>query len=190
MVRKDDLSVVQALIAHDDRMTRQFFFKDCRPLFQSIIRHVFSYEVNYDEFVNEFYLYLMEDDASKLRQFEGRSSIYQWLKVTAIRYFIAKRDRMIDENSKEAPVIYDNEENMEEPLLVRMDTDCILNMLPNKRYEYVIRRLILEEIDPKTVAAELEVSVDNLYNIKRRAMNALTKIVLKRVLRYENRFGK
>ena len=46
----------------------------------------------------------MENDAFRLRQFEGRSSVYQWLKVIAIRYFIAKRNRMID-NESEEPLI-------------------------------------------------------------------------------------
>ena len=72
-----DQDIIQALIDRDERVTQQFFFKSCRPLFTSIIRHVFSYEVDYDEFVSEFYLHLMENDAHRLRQFEGRSTIYQ-----------------------------------------------------------------------------------------------------------------
>ena len=91
-----DQQIIEALIARSEIVTRQFFFKSCRPLFQSIIRNVFSYEVDYDELVNELYIHLMENDAYRLRQFEGRSSLFQWLKVTAIRYFIAKRDGMID----------------------------------------------------------------------------------------------
>ena len=55
-----DKQITDALIARAERVTRQFFFGNCRPLFMSIIRNVFSYEVDYDEFVNEFYLYLME----------------------------------------------------------------------------------------------------------------------------------
>ena len=58
-----DKQIIEALIARDERVTEQFFYKNCRPLFLSIIRNVFSYEVNYDEFVNEFYLYLMENDS-------------------------------------------------------------------------------------------------------------------------------
>ena len=69
-----DKEIIEKLIARDERVTSLFFFKNCRPLFLSIIRYVFSYEVDYEEFVNEFYLYLMEENASKLRQFEGRSS--------------------------------------------------------------------------------------------------------------------
>ena len=91
-----DKQIVEALIERDEQVTQQFFFENCRPLFLSIIRYLFSYEVDYDEFVSEFYLYLMERDAYRLRQFEGRSTIYQWLKVTATRYFIAKRNRMVN----------------------------------------------------------------------------------------------
>ena len=83
--------IIRKLIEKDERVTRHFFFEKCRPLFLGIIKHVFSYEVNYDEFVNELYLHIMENDAARLRQFEGKSSIYQWLKVVAIRFFIAKR---------------------------------------------------------------------------------------------------
>ena len=96
-----DQQIIEALISRDEWVTLQFFFRKCRPLFMSIMRHVFSYEVDYDEFVNEFYLHLMENDAYRLRQFQGRSSIYQWMKVIAIRYFIAKRNDMIDMAPKE-----------------------------------------------------------------------------------------
>ena len=47
-----DQQIIEALIARDEQVTRQFFFGNCRPLFLSIIRRVFSYEVDYDEVVN------------------------------------------------------------------------------------------------------------------------------------------
>ena len=68
-----DQEIIQALILRDNRVTREFLFEQCRPLFLSIIHRVFDYEVDYDEFVNELYIYLMENDAVRLRQFEGRS---------------------------------------------------------------------------------------------------------------------
>ena len=193
MVMMTDQQIIQALIARDERVTQQFFFKSCRPLFKSIICYVFSYEVDYDEFVNEFYLYLMENDAYRLRQFQGRSTIYQWLKVIAIRYFIAKRENMIDMSPKEALV-----ENLERgddfedvrQTTARMDVEHLFSVMPNKRYVYVIRRLILEEADPRIVAEELQTNVDNLYNIKKRAISALTEIALKEVEKYEKRIHK
>lgn len=182
-----DQQIVEALIARDERVTQQFLFGNCRPLFLSIIRYVFSYEVDYDEFVSEFYVYLMENDAYRLKQFQGRSSIYQWLKVIATRYFIAKRNRMIDNASKDALLDSAARSEMEDDhksLMAKIDLEHLLSRLPNRRYAYVIRRLVLQEAEPKVVADELQTNVDNLYNIKKRAIAALTEIALKDVEKY------
>jgi hypothetical protein len=45
--------------------------------------------------------------------------------------------------------------------------------------------LVLQEADPMVVAQELETNVDNLYNIKKRAIAALTEGALKEVEKYE-----
>lgn len=176
-----DMQIIQALIARDGRVTQQFLFRDCRPLFASIIRNVFSYEVDYDEFVNEFYLYLLENDAYRLRQFQGRSSVYQWLKVVAVRYFIAKRDRMIDMESGDT--LSDSEArgvavDREGWMTAEVDVGHLLSSMPNRRYAYVIRRLILEDAEPEKVAQELRTNVANLYNIKKRAVASMTRMAL------------
>lgn len=183
-----DQQIIEALIARDERVTRQFFFKSCRPLFLSIIRYVFSYEVDYDEFVNEFYLYLMEGDAFRLKQFQGRSTIYQWLKIIAIRYFVAKRDSLIEMESKDSlldSVVQTETVDTEKSMTAKMDVERLFSLMPNSRYVYVIRRLILQEAEPKVVAQELGTNVDNLYNIKKRAIAALTEIALKEAEKYE-----
>lgn len=185
-----DQQIIEALIAKSETVTRQFFFKSCRPLFQSIIRNVFSYEVDYDELVNELYIYLMENDAYRLRQFEGRSSIFQWLKVTAIRYFIAKRDNMIDTGAEDPlfdSAVQKEGIDTEKAMTAKMDIERLLSLMPNKRYAYVIKRLIQQEAEPKDVAEELGTNVDNLYNIKKRALAALTESAIKDVERYGKR---
>lgn len=48
-----DQQIIEALIARNERVTQQFFFGNCRPLFLNIIRFVFSYEVDYDEFIED-----------------------------------------------------------------------------------------------------------------------------------------
>lgn len=182
-----DQQIIDALIARDDRVTRQFFFQSCRPLFLSIIRNVFSYEVDYEEFVNEFYVYLMDNDSYRLRQFEGRSSLYQWMKVVAIRYFIAKRDRLIENDSQEALIekaAATTPIDVEKKIDANVDISHLLKSLPNRRYEYVIRRLVLQDAEPKDVANELKITVDNLYNIKKRAVTALTEIALNEIKKY------
>ena len=64
---------------------------------------IFNFEVDYDELVNELYVYLMEDDAIKLRNFQYRSSVYQWLKVLSIRYFIKRQAQMTDNKKLKPP---------------------------------------------------------------------------------------
>ena len=175
-----DKQIIEALISRDEQVTKQFFFINCRSLFLSIIRHVFSYDVDYDEFVNEFYLYLMENDAYRLKQFQGRSTIYQWIKIVAIRYFIAKRNSMIDMETIDA----------EHGNVARMDTEYLLSIMSNSRYAFVIKRLVLQDVEPKVVAQELGTTIDNLYNIKKRAIAALTEIALKEIEKYEKAISK
>ena len=180
-----DQEIIQGLIARDNRVTKDFFFVNCRPLFCSIIRKLFNSDVDYDEFVNELYVYLMENDANKLRNFEYRSTVYQWLKVLAIRFFINKRGRMIDDTSQETP--YDGRSqtaDTEKDMTAEGDMERLFNNMPNKRYVHVIRCLILEDWEPEQLAHEMNITTANLYNIKRRAMAQLTCVALNDIKEY------
>ena len=187
-----DHEIIEALIRRDNHVTQDFLFKQCRPLLNSIIRHVFDYEVDYDECVNELYLYLMANDGEKLRQFEGRSSLYTWLKVTATRFYIKKRHLMIDNASHEPLYQQIDDDESETPSheasastsMAKMDVERLLTSMPNQRYAGVIRQLVLEEQEPEQVAKEMNITVDNLYNIKRRAILQLTQVALRDIRAY------
>ena len=176
-----DQEIVQGLIDRDNKITEQFFFVKCRPLLTAIMRLVFSYPVDYNEMVNELYKYMLSDDAAKLRQFQYRSSIYQWMKVVATRFFIRQRDLMIEDTSKEP--LYDKHDDevvdTAQTVAMKIDVDSLLALMDNKRYSDTIRRLVLEDTEPEKYAAEIGVTVDNLYNIKKRAIAALTRVAIK-----------
>jgi len=181
----NDRDIIQGLIARDNRVTKEFFFVKCRPLFYSVMKLVFDYEVTYDELVNELYVYLMEDDAYKLRHFHYRSSIYQWLKILSIRFFIKKRERMIDDNSQESP--YDVSilvPASESDASAEGDIQRLFENMLTKRYVHVIQKLVLEEIEPEQLAQEMSITTANLYNIKRRAMAQLTRAALNDIKEY------
>lgn len=179
-----DREIIQGLIDHDERMTQDFFFKKCRPLFTTIIQYVFDYEVEYDEFVNELYLYLMDNDAQKLRSFGFRSSVFQWLKTTAIRFFIKKRNRLIDNNSHELPS-YDHPADGTSDKDAEDDLERLFSLMPNKRYVMVIRRLILDDVKPEILAKEMGTNTANLYNIRRRAIAQLARVCLMDIHYYD-----
>ncbi|MBO4607783.1 MAG: sigma-70 family RNA polymerase sigma factor [Prevotella sp.] len=180
-----DQEIIQGLIARDNRVTEEFFFVKCRPLFLSIIRKVFDYEVEYDELVNELYLYLMEDDAIRLRSFEYRSTIYQWLKVLSIRFFIKKRKKMIENSDDDT--LYDGntiQQVDERDISAKDDLRRLFSLMPNQRYAHVIQRLVIEDMEPERLAEEMDITVENLYNIKRRAMAQLTQVALNDIREY------
>ena len=178
-----DIELRDALIAGDEGATEEFFFNKCRPLFISIIRRVFDYEVDYDECISELYIHLMEDDARRLKQFEGRSTIFQWMKIVATRFFISIRRKVIENNSSDHLLDVAAKHNVmssESQNDAQVDIAMLLDKMPNSRYAMVLKRLIIEDADPQEVADEMDIKIDNLYNIKKRAIAALMRLALEK----------
>lgn len=177
-----DQEIIQGLLERDNEITRQFLYVRCRPLLNAIIHVVFNYQVDYDEMVSELYSYLMANDGAKLRQFQYRSSIYQWLKVVATRFFIARHNNVIENASKEP--LYQREEDEHamdsvKAISDRIDIDNLLRMMNNQRYADAIRHLVINDMEPEKYASQIGVTVDNLYNIKKRAMSAFAELAIK-----------
>lgn len=183
-----DQEIIQRLINRDNRLTQAFFFKHCKPLFRSIISKLFDFEVDFDEFVNELYIHLMENDARRLRTFKFDSSLYAWLKMVAIHYFMDKKNHgKVIENEGMVPLIGKTEEPSTSHTMTeaKIDIEHLLTAMSNERYVYVIRRLILEDMAPEDLAAEMNITTANLYNIKKRAIQQMTLIVINETKRKE-----
>lgn len=183
-----DREIVSFLIAREPKVTAQFFFKDCRPLLLSVIRRVFGTQiVDYDEIISEIYVLLMENDAKKLRSFKFESTLYQWLKTIAIRHCLQLKNKakVIDNESQEPLVNSGREFSSTESSQARIDMETLLRQMKNQRYALVIRLLMINDRTPEEVARRLCVTVDNLYNIKRRAIQALAEVALKDKKHYE-----
>lgn len=181
-----DKEIVQKLIDRDNLVTQAFFFKHCKLLFLSIISNTFDYQVDYDEFVNELYIHLMEDDAHRLRTFNFSSSLYGWLKMVAIYYFLVEKnhDKLIDNESKE-PLTKKDEPNVtQDSLISKEDFKRLLAAMPNRRYAFVLEKLILEDMATEELAAEMRITVANLYNIKKRAILQLTQVAVNDIKYY------
>lgn len=176
-----DHQIIQGLINRDECITKDFFFGRCKPLFYGIIKTVFDNKAEYDELVDELYLYLMEDNAAKLRNFQFRCSVFQWLKVLSIHFFIRLRNqgKVIDDESQVSHYLEDNIviEN-DACYSAREDLRRLIEAIPNERYAFVIQRLVLDDVQPEELAQEMNITPANLYNIKKRAIRQLTQIAL------------
>lgn len=176
-----DRDIVEGILSNNPTIIEHFFFRECKPLFVYIIRSVFDGGQEINELVNEFYLYLQHDDWCKVRQFDYRSKLLTWMSVVAIRFFQKKRMLMIEFESIEA--LYDKNTHWHDPDTIqehRMDVKTAINKMPNERYRYVIEELELKERDPEELALEMNISVDNLYNIRRRARLQLKTIMVRK----------
>ena len=64
------------------------------------------------------------------------------------------------------------------------DMERLFDNMPNQRYAYVVRRLVIDGWEPEQLAKEMKITTANLYNIKRRAMAQLTRAALKDIKKY------
>ena len=91
--------------------------------------------------------------------------------VVAVRFFQKKRVQLID-----LPKVEDLNERTWERQNVssysidrRIDIKSALQKMSNVRYRMVIEEMDLCDVQPEQLAKEMNITVDNLYNIRRRA---------------------
>ena len=196
-MREEDRILVDGLIRKDDRITAEFL-RDYRPLFITAVRLVYDDHKD-EEFINdaigEIYYYLVRNDAAKLKSFKGESSFGAWLKIVVIRLLKYKKKygKLIDSVTSDIH----SEKEIEQNAGIIEDTmsafeakeylEYLFSKMSNKRYVEVIRALVLEDKKPKDIAMFKGITVDNLYNIKKHALDALTKIAIEERDRYENK---
>ncbi|MDR0982993.1 MAG: sigma-70 family RNA polymerase sigma factor [Culturomica sp.] len=167
-----DRELIDGILANDEEIIRIFFFECCAPMFRYIVAKVFRNREEQDELINELYIYLHENDWYKLRQFNFRSKLTTYVSVVAMRFFMRMRNRMI-EFDLDSALYLQNEDTTYDIQDAKMDLNTILSSLPNERYRKVIYALYIEDVEPEMLAQEFDITIANLYNIKRRALTQL-----------------
>jgi len=177
-----DTAIIAALLSRDEEVTHMFFHVWCRPLLLSLMGKVFPGGADYDELVSELYLHLMEEEGRRLRTFKGRSSLFQWLKCVATRFFIERRDggAVIEERSHEP--LYNETDPSGDPgerEYLEEDVKRLIALVPNLRYRHILKRILLDDASYEDLSEELGTTLPNLYNLKKRAMAAFTAIAIR-----------
>ena len=173
-----DEQLVDGIVAGDAAVVEYFFFKKCKPIFVYIVHKVYDGRVNEQELINELFLYLAENDWYKVRQFDFRSKFTTWTQVVATRFFLKKRAQLIENDSDET--LNKRRErgfSAHRAMDRRIDIRKALAVMPNERYRMVITALDLRGVSPEQLAERMEITVDNLYNIHRRALAQLRLVM-------------
>lgn len=173
-----DQEIVSAILANDCRMIEYFFCKKCSKMLSYIAVSMFDSNINRNELISELFIYLSANNWRKLAQFDFRSSLMTWMSVVAIRFFQKKRIELIESQSSEALINQNAMTNSPiESLDQKIDIMDAINKMKNARYRYAIIALDIEDRQPDEVAKEMAISVDNLYNLHRRALVQLRNIL-------------
>lgn len=148
-----DQEIVEKLLERDTIVTRWFYYVKCRPLFLSLMKKLFKYPIEYDEFVNEVVVFLMENDDHRLKSFDFQSTFMYWLQRCLVRHFIRIGKVMIDDTSKEPPYPLEGSEvDVVSQINAKLDLDILLKILAkdNPRHSYVIKRILVDDAEFKT----------------------------------------
>ncbi len=176
-----DEQLVFGIIHNDQPLIEYFFCKKCSKLFSYIVYSIYGGMATLNELVNEFYLYIAADNWRKVRQFDFRSKLMTWIGVVAVRFFQKKRDVLIESNSCEAQIEQmRNSDSYSMTIDETIDVRQAIKQIPNQRYRRVIQRLDIEDVAPEELATEMCITVDNLYNIHRRALLQLKLIMTRK----------
>ena len=170
----DELAIAQKLIERDPQTTEEFYREGCARMFSYIIGQLYpnGADVEMEEVINDFYWYLMKEDAAVLRRFRGESKLTTFIRQVAYKYFKRKKD-----NERKRRIVEDKyvEQETFDRLCgeikntVKDEVNKTLERMSDKRSSYLIRRLYLDEFPAASVAQELDVPIETFYVLKQRA---------------------
>lgn len=174
----DDRQIVDGILQHDKPLTEYFFKEKCSSLFSYVLLNIFEGNIDKWELISELYLFMAANDWQVFRDFQYRSSLMTYTTVVAMRFFQKKRaalnnSRLTDLNEK----TWKGQTAGSLQADRRMDLRAALKRMPNARYRKVIEDLDLHDMQPEELAKEMNITVDNLYNIHRRAQLQLRLVM-------------
>lgn len=176
--RMSDNELVSAVCANDQRAIVHMFYKKFISTFQYHVYKLFPYKEDVRDLIDEFFLYLYEDDWRRLRTFDGsKASLATWMSVTSFRFFKNYKHSKIDSNGlisisdKWETFVGDWVQSSDAGLM--MDISESIRSIANERDREIARLLFIEDKEFQVIADRFELSVDYVYTIKNRLVRLL-----------------
>lgn len=179
-VYKNDAQLVAELLAGNEGAVHYVFYDHFKSLLKmNAYKAAGTKQVTYDDLVQELYLYLSSNDWGKLRLYNPKRPFVNWFSVVSYRFFKDFSRSMID-STNQIPISDMNDHQtafMSKGTIgtIMMDIKQAISKLRPPRDSQILEALLLRDEEPEKVAERHNVTVDNLYNIKRRAIAKLIK---------------
>lgn len=179
-VNDNDIRFIAGLKSGNSAICRQFFYTEIAGVLHKVRVQVFRGLVDFDEMVSELYLYLSRNNWAKLDGFDGKNGcrLRSWMIPVAWRFFVDAYDRFMGNVADEGQAERMADADVRDDLRIQMaiDVNAVLKSMPNERYAEVLRLLLIEGYAPADVADMLGIKVDNVYNLKHRAIQQFIEL--------------
>lgn len=173
-----DKEIIALLLSNNTSAIVWFFYQKYLSTFRYNIYKLFSYSVEVNDLIDEFYLYLFENDWKRLRTYNAdASSLNTWISVVSYRFFKNYKLRMIDSNG--LITIQEEWDESAKALVqhcdteMKMDISMAINQIKNIRDRKIVELIFYDNIPPQDIAKEYGLSVDYIYTIKNRTVKLL-----------------
>lgn len=199
----EDLRIAKLLINRDEAVTQEFFYKKCYPLFKSVYDHYYSDCETCLEFINQMYLVVLSPSKvtgrCQMENYRGEASLPSWLKAVCVFYcngryrkktsFPINLVSLEKESEKlggaDRLAVKSDSYDISLRSISKGDLERLICLMPNKRYQLIIRYLYVEHLSIEEVAIILGMKTKSFY-----AKHALAKAQLAKVIREDERYAK
>lgn len=173
-----DRELVSAVTSNNQNAIVYLFYTKYSSTFQYHIYKLFNGKVEVSDLVDEFFMFLLEDDWRRLRSFDpDKASLSTWISTVSFRFFRDYKRSKIDMNG--LITISDQWETFRGDWMesveagLRMDINQAIDGIKSDRDREIARRLFIDDKEYEAVAEEFGLTVDYVYTIKNRIIKQL-----------------
>ncbi len=173
-----DAELVSAVISGDKDAIVYMFYTKFSATFQYHIYKLFDYKIEVADLIDEFFLYLYEDEWKRLKVYDSvKSSLSTWISTVSYRFFRDYKRSKIDLNglitisNKWETYRTDWVEEYDKSILV--DIESAIQKLKSDRERKIAEMIFIKDCELEIVAADFQISIDYVYTIKNRVSKQL-----------------
>lgn len=173
-----DEKLIRAVYSGDQDAIVYMFYTKFSSTFQYHIYKLFDYRVDVADLVDEFFLFMYEDDWKRLRSFDSnKSSLSTWISTVSYRFFRDYKRSKIDLNG--LITISDKWETFRGDWVqsvdagIMLDIDTAIDQIKNERDKEIAKQIFVEDREYEAIAEEFGLTCDYVYTIKNRIIKQL-----------------
>lgn len=178
MTSWSDGRLIKAVLSGDQDAIVYMFYTKFSATFQYHIYKLFDHRVDVHDLVDEFFLFLYEDNWKRLRSYDpSLSALSTWISTVSYRFFRDYKRSKIDLNG--AITISDKWETFRGDWVqsidagIMMDIETAIDAIKSDRDREIAKQLFIEDKEYEAIAEEFGLTCDYVYTLKNRIIKQL-----------------